>query len=316
MKKRARVIYNPTSGRELIKKNLADVLQILENAGYVTSAHATTPEAGDAKREAELAVADGYDLVVAAGGDGTINEVINGIAEQPSRPKVGIIPTGTTNDFARALHVPRDVIKATEIIAAGQSVAMDIGKANDTYFINIGGGGRLTELTYDVPSKLKTMLGQLAYYLKGIEMLPSFKATKVKIEYDDGFFEGEAMFFLLGLTNSIGGFEKIAPDAKLDDGKFSLIVVKKVNLPEFIRLITLAIRGDHIKEPNVIYVKSEKVVVTSEEKMLINLDGELGGETPMTFQNLNQHIEFFANVEEIPASDLDVKYEEQFTIDQ
>ncbi|WP_099224963.1 diacylglycerol kinase [Listeria costaricensis] len=315
MKKRARVIYNPTSGRELIKKNLADVLQILENAGYVTSAHATTPEAGDAKREAELAVVDGYDLVVAAGGDGTINEVINGIAEQPVRPKVGIIPTGTTNDFARALHVPRDVIKATEIIAAGQSVAMDIGKANDTYFINIGGGGRLTELTYDVPSKLKTMLGQLAYYLKGIEMLPSFKATKVKIEYDDGFFEGEAMFFLLGLTNSIGGFEKIAPDAKLDDGKFSLIVVKKVNLAEFIRLITLALRGDHVKEPNVIYVKSEKVVVTSEEKMLINLDGELGGETPMTFQNLNQHIEFFANVEEIPASDLDVKYEEQTLID-
>lgn len=305
MAKRARVIYNPTSGREIIKKNLANVLMILEDAGYVTSAHATTPEPGDAEREAKLAVAERYDLVVAAGGDGTINEVINGIAEQDYRPKVGIIPTGTTNDFARALHVPRDVIKATELIAKGDSVAMDIGKANGTYFINIGGGGRITELTYDVPSKLKTMLGQLAYYLKGIEMLPSIKATKVRIEYDEGVFEGEAMCFLLGLTNSIGGFEKIAPDAKLDDGKFSLIILKKVNLPEFIRLVTLALRGDHIKEPNVIYVKSQKVVVTSEQKMLINLDGELGGETPMVFENLNQHIEFFADVESIPATDLD-----------
>lgn len=221
MQKHARVIYNPTSGREIIKKNLADVLSILEQAGYVTSAHATTAEPDDAKHAAEEAVRDRFDLVVAAGGDGTINEVINGIAEKEYRPKVGIIPTGTTNDFARALHVPRDVIKATKIIAAGQSVAMDIGKANETYFINIGGGGRLTELTYDVPSRLKTMLGQLAYYLKGIEMLPSLKATKVKVEYDQGVFEGEVMFFLLGLTNSIGGFEKIAPDAKLDDGKFS-----------------------------------------------------------------------------------------------
>lgn len=209
MQKHARVIYNPTSGREIIKKNLADVLSILEQAGYVTSAHATTAEPDDAKHAAEEAVRNRFDLVVAAGGDGTINEVINGIAEKEYRPKVGIIPTGTTNDFARALHVPRDVIKATKIIAAGQSVAMDIGKANETYFINIGGGGRLTELTYDVPSRLKTMLGQLAYYLKGIEMLPSLKATKVKVEYDQGVFEGEVMFFLLGLTNSIGGFEKL-----------------------------------------------------------------------------------------------------------
>ncbi|HAA7653750.1 TPA_asm: diacylglycerol kinase [Listeria monocytogenes] len=307
MQKHARVIYNPTSGREIIKKNLADVLSILEQAGYVTSAHATTAEPDDAKHAAEEAVRDRFDLVVAAGGDGTINEVINGIAEKEYRPKVGIIPTGTTNDFARALHVPRDVIKATKIIAAGQSVAMDIGKANETYFINIGGGGRLTELTYDVPSRLKTMLGQLAYYLKGIEMLPSLKATKVKVEYDQGVFEGEVMFFLLGLTNSIGGFEKIAPDAKLDDGKFSLIIVKKVNLAEFIRLVTLALRGDHIKEPNVIYVKSEKVIVNSEDKMLINLDGELGGETPMEFRNLRQHIEFFTSVDDIPATDLFIK---------
>lgn len=304
MQKRARVIYNPTSGREIIKKNLANVLAILEQAGYVASAHATTAEEGNAKKAAEEAVAARYELVIAAGGDGTINEVINGIAEKAYRPKVGIIPTGTTNDFARALHIPRDVIKATKIIAEGNSIAMDIGKANDTYFINIGGGGRLTELTYDVPSKLKTMVGQLAYYLKGIEMIPSLKPTKVKIEYDDGVFEGKSMLFLLALTNSIGGFEKIAPDAKLDDGKFSLLIVKKMNLGEFIRLLTLALRGDHIKDSHVIYTKSSKVVVTSRDKMLINLDGELGGETPMEFINLQQHIEFFADSVALQNTDL------------
>lgn len=180
MQKHARVIYNPTSGREIIKKNLADVLSILEQAGYVTSAHATTAEPDDAKHAAEEAVRDRFDLVVAAGGDGTINEVINGIAEKEYRPKVGIIPTGTTNDFARALHVPRDVIKATKIIAAGQSVAMDIGKANETYFINIGGGGRLTELTYDVPSRLKNNARSTCLLFKRYRNVTILKSNQSK----------------------------------------------------------------------------------------------------------------------------------------
>ena len=166
---------------------------------------------GDAIKAAKLAVERRFDIVVAAGGDGTINEVVNGMAEQDYRPKLGIIPVGTTNDFARALHIPRDIVAAADIIAKGDRIPVDIGRINEKYFINIAGGGSLTELTYDVPSKLKTMIGQLAYYLKGIEMLPSIKATNVRIEYDGKLFEGEAMLFLVGLTNSIGGFEKLAP---------------------------------------------------------------------------------------------------------
>lgn len=160
--KRARIIYNPTSGREMFRRHLADVLEKMEKAGYETSCHATTGE-GDAIEAAKKAVERKYDIVVAAGGDGTINEVVNGLAEQDYRPKLGIIPTGTTNDFARALHIPRDVDKATDIIVNGDTIPIDIGRMNDVYFINIAGGGRLTELTYEVPSKLKTMLGQLAY---------------------------------------------------------------------------------------------------------------------------------------------------------
>src|SRR5690606_2110171 len=134
----------------------------------------------------------------------------------------------------------------------GETIPIDIGRMNDKYFVNIGGGGRITELTYEVPSKLKTMLGQLAYYLKGIEMLPSFKATDVRIEYDGKLFEGEAMLFLVGLTNSVGGFEKLAPNASINDGLFSLLILKKTNLADFVRVATLALRGEHIHDPNVI----------------------------------------------------------------
>src|SRR5699024_5621154 len=100
------------------------------------------------------------------------------------RPKIGIIPAGTTNDFARALTIPRNILKATDIIVEDHSMAIDIGLVNERYFMNIAGGGELTELTYEVPSKLKTVLGQLAYYLKGMEMLPFIKPIHTRIEYD------------------------------------------------------------------------------------------------------------------------------------
>jgi diacylglycerol kinase (ATP) len=300
--KRARIIYNPTSGREIFKKHLPDVLAKLENAGYETSCHATTGP-GDATEAARIAVKRKYDIVIAAGGDGTFNEVVNGLAEQEYRPKLGLIPVGTTNDFARALHIPRDILAATDVIVNGQTIPIDIGRMNDKYFVNIAGGGRITELTYEVPIKLKTMLGQLAYYIKGIEMLPSLKPYKLHLEYDGKLYEGDVMLFLIALTNSVGGFEKLAPDASINDGYFTLLILKKTNLADFVRLVTLALRGDHIKDPNVIYTKANYVKVTSEDDVLINLDGELGGKTPVEFKNLYRHFDIFAPIDQLRKED-------------
>ncbi|WP_106494662.1 diacylglycerol kinase [Lentibacillus sp. Marseille-P4043] len=300
--KRARIIYNPTSGREAFKKELANVLERFEIAGYETSAHATTCE-GDATEAAKIAVERRYDVVVAAGGDGTINEVVNGLAEQDFRPKLGIIPVGTTNDFARALSIPRNIMKAVDIILDDHSMPLDIGKVNEHYFINIAGGGKLTELTYEVPSKLKTMLGQLAYYMKGIEMLPSLKPTSVRIEYDGEVLEDDIMLFLISNTNSIGGFEKLAPTAKLDDGYFDVIILKKTNLAEFIHIATLALRGVHLDHKNVIYTKAKHIKVETAEKMQLNIDGEFGGLLPGEFANLKQHVELFVPDEFVEKND-------------
>nr|WP_309101444.1 diacylglycerol kinase [Fredinandcohnia onubensis] len=300
--KRARIIYNPTSGRELFKRHLPEVLEKLEKAGFETSCHATTG-AGDATNAARIAVERKYDLVVAAGGDGTINEVVNGLAEQEYRPTLGIIPVGTTNDFARAIGVPRNIDGACDVIVEGNSVPIDIGRINDKYFVNIAGGGRLTELTYEVPSKLKTMLGQLAYYLKGMEMLPSIRPTEVSIEYDGKLFEGEIMLFLVSLTNSVGGFEKLAPDSSMNDGLFDLLILKKANLADFIKVATLAIRGEHINDPHVLYTKANRVKVNPTEKMQINLDGEYGGLLPGEFVNLYKHINVLVSKEKAEKMD-------------
>ncbi|APH06460.1 diacylglycerol kinase [Bacillus weihaiensis] len=295
--KKARIIYNPTSGRELFKKNLPEVLQKFEQAGYETSCHATTCE-GDATTAAKAAAERGFDLIVAAGGDGTINEVVNGVAEVETRPQIAVIPVGTTNDFARAIGIPlNNVLQAVEVILNGEAQKIDIGKVNDHYFINIAGGGRLTELTYEVPSKLKTMVGQLAYYLKGMEMLPSIRPAEVQIEYDGKLFEGEIMLFLVSLTNSVGGFEKLAPDSKLNDGMFDLLILKKANLAEFIRVATLALRGEHINDEHILYTKANRVKVSNKDKMQLNLDGEYGGLLPGEFVNMYQHIEFIVAAE-------------------
>lgn len=287
--RRARLIYNPTSGRETIKKNLPYILDRLERGGWETSCHATTG-AGDATTAARAAVHREFDLVIAAGGDGTLNEVVNGLCEQPYRPRLAIIPTGTTNDFARAIGVPREIEKACEIICQEFQMPLDIGKVNQQYFINIAGGGKLTEVTYEVPSKLKTMLGHLAYYIKGIEMLPSFRPTAVRIEYDGRLLEDEIMFFLISNTNSVGGFEKLAPDASMNDGMFDLIILKKTNLADLIRIARLAVKGDHISDPNIIYAKANRIRVFNDDKMQLNLDGEYGGDLPGEFQNLYRHL--------------------------
>jgi len=292
--KRARIIYNPSSGRETFRRELPRVLERLEGAGYETSAHATTGE-GDATAAAKIAVERRYDLVVVAGGDGTINEVIHGIAEAPYRPKIGIIPAGTTNDFARALCIPREIKKAVDVILEDNVKALDIGKVNEKYFINIAGGGDLTELTYDVPIKLKSAIGQLAYYVKGIEMLPFLRPVSVKIEYDDEVFEGDIMLFLIANTNSVGGFEKLAPDALIDDGYFDLLILKKANLAEFLRIATASIRGAHLEDDKIIYTQAKNIKVTPKERMQLNLDGEYGGLLPGEFVNLKSHIEFFVS---------------------
>ncbi|SEG75523.1 diacylglycerol kinase [Paenibacillus sp. UNC499MF] len=294
MAKRARLIYNPTSGREEMRKRLPEILQRLERGGYETSTHATIGE-GDAMLAASQAVDRGFDLIIAAGGDGTLYEVVNGMGEKSNRPPVGILPLGTTNDFARALNIPRDWEDAVDLIVRGYSRPIDVGKVNQKYFINIAGGGSMTELTYEVPSKLKTMIGQLAYYVKGLEMLPRLRPIHMHLKSAEMEINEDVMLFLITNSNSVGGFEKLAVDASLNDGLFDVIVLKKCNLPEFIKIATMALKGEHTNDPNVVYFQTKKLEISSPDYVQINLDGELGGTLPAVFTNLQSHIEIIVD---------------------
>ncbi|WP_274648983.1 diacylglycerol kinase [Paenibacillus humicola] len=293
--KRARLIYNPTSGREEIKRRLPDILQRLERSGIETSCHATMSE-GDATLAAAEAADRGFDMIIAAGGDGTLYEVINGLAEKEYRPPLGILPLGTTNDFARALGIPKHWEYAVDLIAQQYVRAIDLGRANNRYFINIAGGGSLTELTYEVPSRLKTMIGQLAYYMKGLEKMTRLRPTELRLQASEvGEIHDEIMMFLICNSNSVGGFEKLAPDARLDDGLFDVLVLRKCNLAEFIRLASLALRGEHLNDPHIIHFRTREMLVTTPDYVQLNLDGEYGGTLPCTFTVLPKHLRIFVD---------------------
>lgn len=294
MTKRARLIYNPTSGREEMKRRLPEILQRLERGGLETSTHATLGE-GDATLAAAEAVERGFDVIIAAGGDGTLYEVINGMAEKENRPPLGILPVGTTNDFARALGIPKHWEFAVDLIVQQHTRTIDVGKVNQRYFINIAGGGSMTELTYEVPSRLKTVIGQLAYYMKGLEKLPRLSPIELQIRSKEVTFQEEVMMFLICNSNSVGGFERLAPDASLSDGLLDVLVLRKCNLADFIRIVSAALRGEHMNDEHLVYFKTDSLEVTSPDYVQLNLDGEFGGTLPCSISVLPDHLQIFVD---------------------
>lgn len=290
VKQRARLIYNPSSGKETMRHNLPEILHHLESAGLETSCHMTTG-AGDAMQAALEAAQDEFDYVIAAGGDGTVNEVVNGLSLAPVRPILGILPAGTSNDLAIALGLPKGLRKAAEQLAKLRVRPLDVGQVNDNFFINIAGCGRITEITYEVPSKMKTALGQLAYYMKGFEKIPQLRPINLEVEAANFAFSGKAMLCMICNSHRVGGFEKLAPYAQLDDGLFDVIIVKQSKLPDIIKMATLALRGEHLNHPRIIYFQTDAVTVSSKEHVDLNLDGEYGGALPKEFKVLKHHLQ-------------------------
>lgn len=287
--KRARIIYNPTSGREKMQKNLPEILDILEKGGYETSAYATQ-EKGDGIEAAKLAAEREFDLVIAAGGDGTVNEVLSGLLQVEEPPLFGILPTGTSNDFAHAVDISMDMKKATENLLLGEEEWIDVGKANGQYFINVAGGGSLMDLSYEIPSKLKTVLGQAAYYIKGIEKLPQLKPYPIRIECEEHTLEEEVTMFFVCNSSVVAGYPQMAPGASLQDGLLDVWVLKKSNMFDFMRILRKVKRGKHEEDEKIIHFQTKEIKIHSEEKIQLNIDGEYGGDGPFHIEVIPKKI--------------------------
>ncbi|CAM3903524.1 diacylglycerol/lipid kinase family protein [Mesobacillus thioparans] len=289
---KAMIILNPSSGKEKAN-DYAEKIEETLRSKYEEIEIRKTEKEGDAAAFATEACVGMYDAVIAMGGDGTINEAINGLAEQEHRPAFGIIPLGTINDFARALNIPLDPYKAISILEEQNPRPVDIGKVNESYFANVLAVGAIAEASYNVSAEQKTRLGPLAYFMEGAKSFLNGEAIEISVEHEGGKWEGETYLLLTALTNSVGGFEALAPEADVNDGEFHTFIIKKLSIPKIATLIPSLLKGELEESKEVEYIRSSYLNVTSDKAHVVNIDGEEGEPLPFSGKVLPGHLDIF-----------------------
>ncbi|WP_226673759.1 diacylglycerol/lipid kinase family protein [Rossellomorea aquimaris] len=294
--KQAMLIVNPSSGKELGKQYSDHALKTMNEMGYETEVRETKGE-GDAKEFAREACDGKLEFVAVLGGDGTISEVINGMAEQEYRPLIGLIPLGTVNDFARALNIPMNPEEAIDIFKQNHVQRTDIGKINGRFFINIVAVGALAEASFSTPIEQKSKLGPLAYIIEGMKKMKEKQPFELSVQSDHDW-EGDALLMLVALTNSVGGMETIAPDAEVNDGMLHVFIIKDIALPQFLLLLPKVLSGELADSEHVHYMKTTKLEASSTYEMIANVDGDEGDKLPVEIENLKQHLDILIPLKE------------------
>ena len=275
---RARLIVNPTSGRERATEYAWAICTRLREQ-YEAVEIVLTLGDGDARRAAMRAVEDGCSTIFVAGGDGTLNEAVNGVAAADALDRVtfGIVPLGTGNDFAAALGIPLEVEEALQVLLAGRTVAVDLGRVNDRLFLNTSGGGFIAEVSLAVTPGLKTIAGRLAYLVGGAHALLEYEPVRATVIAQPGNVRVGLGLYTFAVCNSrlIGGGRLIAPEAAIDDGMLDVCLIESMSTFEFVGLARRVAGGDHVNDPRVRYLQATSVVVEFDRDIRINTDGEV-----------------------------------------
>ena len=277
--KRLLFIYNPHAGKELLKPKLADVIDIFVKAGYEVVAYPTQAYR-DAYKKIKKYDSSEYDLIVFSGGDGTLDEI-------------GYIPTGTTNDFASSLHIPRGLLEAADNAVNGEVFACDAGRFNDDIFVYIAAFGLFTDVSYQTKQSMKNVLGHLAYVLEGAKRLFNIPSYKVKVTHDDEVIEDEFVYGMVTNSRSVGGFRNlIGKQVGFDDGVFEVTLIKTPKNPIELQEIIAALMIEQMDSKYMYTFKSGRIMFESIEEIPWTLDGEFGGEhDEVVVENLNKELQ-------------------------
>ena len=291
--KRYMVIYNPSSGKETAAQKIFGIAKRTLAVKDVEFTFYATKKKGDATKAARRACDNDYDLVISCGGDGTVNEVVNGIMLSNKKSKLAILPVGTINDFAQQLNIPKGIINFTKLLNVESFKKIDLGKANDKYFVNVVGGGAFTNIPHIVPSDVKTSFGKYAYYLQAAFEIPGQldKSYNIKYTLDNKELEINTFLFLISNTSSVGGFKYLSPKAKCTDGLLDIMIIEKSSPADLLQIFTGILNGQHVNHGKVHYFQSEKVIIQSDTNITLDIDGEVGDTTPVTVSSINQAIE-------------------------
>lgn len=292
--KKIMLIINPTSGGE----KALDYKEKLENKAreYFDDVETKiTQKAKDATNFAEEAARERYESILVFGGDGTVNEVISGIAERDYIPKLGIIPGGTGNLITKLLEINQDIDGAIEELDFNLTDKIDIGKANGHYFGYIFSIGSLPEAIHNVEIEDKTKFGILAYAVNTMKSVMTDQVFNIKVETENGNYLGEASHVLVLLTNYFAD-KKIFEENK--DGYANILILKDASIFSKLSLIPDLLKGDLVENENIEYIKARTIKISSDIELESDVDGDKSDNLPVDIKVLGQHIEVYSGSKE------------------
>ena len=291
-------IFNPRSGKGTYTSKLVEILTTLTNGGYRVEAYPTMKH-GDAAERA-MRAEDDIDMVAAAGGDGTLNEVINGLYAARHRLPLGYLPVGSTNDFAASLELPSDPVKAAERIVRRDTRRIDLGVFNDSAFVYVAAFGAFTNVAYETDQSLKNIFGHAAYILSGVKAIGEIKAYPMKISVTDPtqeepvhVTEGNFIYGMITNSISVGGFRNLTGKyVALSDGLFEVTLIREPKDILELQGIVSTLLGMQASSPLVEIYKTSHIELDSEKSIPWTLDGEFGGSHRfVTIENRNRALE-------------------------
>lgn len=282
---RTRVVLNPNAG------SADDCAALRAGVAALGDAEVCTTEGpGDAERLAREAVEAGYEQVIAAGGDGTLNEVVNGLAVDFAAARLGLLPLGTGNDFARSIGVPAELDEALAVLAAGRTAALDVGRAvaaTPRHFVNVSAGGFSGVINEKMDAEVKRSWGPLSYLRSAVEAAPELAPFRATLRLDGGeTLEVSAYSVVVANARYVAAGIPVAPEARLDDGLLDLMIVPESSVPQLAVLVPLVLLGRHGGSDLAIFRRAAAIELRSEPPMSFNVDGELLPDQPTRFEVL------------------------------
>ena len=276
MDKRMLFVFNPRAGKGQIKQHLMEIVDIFVKHGWEVIIY-PTQRARDAYEQSRR-YANRVDMIVCSGGDGTLDEVVTGISEVNARLPLGYIPAGSTNDFANSLFIPRNMVKAAEVIMEGHLYRCDIGKFNDSIFAYVAAFGLFTDVSYRTDQDLKNVLGHVAYVLEGVKRIFDIKASHMKVETEDTVYEEDFIFGMVTNSRSVGGFKHLTgKNVDMNDGLFEVTLIKKPRNPLEMQEIVTALLTQEDNTDMIYSFKASSMKIESDIPTPWTLDGEYGG---------------------------------------
>ncbi|MDD7267053.1 MAG: YegS/Rv2252/BmrU family lipid kinase [Lachnospiraceae bacterium] len=277
--KRLLFIYNPRAGKGMIHGRVSGLVNVFIDHGYLPTVY-PTQKRGDAIHRLEEWAGD-YDAIVCAGGDGTLDEVVEGLLHSGRDIPIGYIPTGSTNDFAGSLGIPKDIMKSAAVAVSEHTLRCDIGRLhNGNHFVYVAAFGALTEVSYETDQTWKNIFGHAAYIFEAIKRLGDIKTYRIRVETDDAVIEDEFIYGMVTNSESVGGFKGVVgADIGLSDGVFEITLVKKLqSVLDIPPVLTELGKPESVGDKYYYRFKASRIKFISRDGDIAwTLDGEYGG---------------------------------------